>query len=218
MQQHYAQQQQQQHSSYAAPGGYARPASMAAPAYAAQPAAYAAAPMYPPQQQPGYGEKFLFCSRTVTLNGNRQPCVQKSALSLQSALLSRILNLGVGKCHLYIQGLTHVLQICLKMCGVCAGAPGQYPGQMTGRPPPHSARPVRVDPLPYTPQQQPMRPGGPPRPGAAYANPALRPPQGPGYPGAAGRMPLGPPGYGPGAPPGYAGPASQVPLWQRQRR
>ena len=63
--QHYAQQQQQQqqlHSSYAAPSNYVRPAPMAAPAYAAQPAAYAAAPMYPPQQQAGYGE--WLCSYT----------------------------------------------------------------------------------------------------------------------------------------------------------
>ncbi|CAL5220168.1 g2134 [Coccomyxa viridis] len=52
-QQHYA--QQQQHSSYPAPGSHVRPTPMPAIAYGAQPVAYAAASMYPPQQQAGYG-------------------------------------------------------------------------------------------------------------------------------------------------------------------
>ena len=60
LQQHYPQ-QQQQHSSYAAPGSHMRPAPMPAPAYPGQTGAYASAPMYPQQQQAGFGEGLCTC-------------------------------------------------------------------------------------------------------------------------------------------------------------
>ena len=98
VQQHYAQQQQQQqHSSYAAPGSYVHPAPMGAAAYAAQPAAYAAAPIYPPQQQPGYGER-VSCLQKSTLSGNTQPSGRYLDLLCRLALSATSLHhLTVGQ-------------------------------------------------------------------------------------------------------------------------